>query len=213
MANEEVKDGVYVETGDPVEKRTMKQWMLKNTAYADQLLHDLDDVDWPEGVKEMQRNWIGYSLGAKINFSIEGSESHFAVFTTRADTLLGCTYCCLAPEHPLVSAITTPEQREAVDNYVHTAGQKDSLQRTDLEKDKSGVFTGAYALHPVTGEKMPIWVADYVLMSYGEGAVMAVPAHDERDHAFAKKYDLPSSRWFPAAPKMFKRKHTPVMAS
>jgi leucyl-tRNA synthetase len=169
----------------------MKQWMLKITAYADQLLHDLDDVDWPEGVKEMQRNWIGYSLGAKIQFQVEGSQGQFAVFTTRADTLLGCTYCCLAPEHPLVAQITTPEQQEAVQAYIHTASQKDSLQRTDLEKDKSGVFTGAYATHPVSGEKMPVWVADYVLMSYGEGAVMAVPAHDERDHEFAKKYDLP----------------------
>ncbi|MBL90457.1 MAG: leucine--tRNA ligase [Myxococcales bacterium] len=191
LANEEVKDGVYVETGDPVEKRVMKQWMLKITAYADRLLHDLDDVDWPEGVKEMQRNWIGYSLGAKIQFEVENAQAQFGVFTTRADTLMGCTYCCLAPEHPLLKDITTPQQREAVDQYIQTAGQKDALQRTDLEKDKTGVFTGAYAIHPVTEKKVPIWVADYVLMSYGEGAVMAVPAHDERDHAFALKYDLP----------------------
>lgn len=191
LANEEVKDGVYVETGDPVEKRVMKQWMLKITAYADRLLHDLNDVDWPEGVKEMQRNWIGYSLGAKIQFEVANATQQFAVFTTRADTLMGCTYCCLAPEHPLVQAITTEAQKEAVEAYVQVASQKDSLQRTDLEKDKSGVFTGAYATHPVTGAQVPIWVADYVLMSYGEGAVMAVPAHDERDHAFATKYDLP----------------------
>ena len=164
---------------------------MKITAYADRLLHDLDDVDWPEGVKEMQRNWIGYSLGAKKQSEVANATQQSAVFTTRADTLMGCTYCCLAPEHPLVQSITTEAQKEAVEAYVQVASQKDSLQRTDLEKDKSGVFTGAYATHPVTGAQVPIWVADYVLMSYGEGAVMAVPAHDERDHAFATKYDLP----------------------
>lgn len=192
LANEEVKDGKYVETGDLVERRLMKQWMLKITVYAERLLEDLDGLDWPEGVKEMQRNWIGKSIGAEIRFDIASSTGEsFVVFTTRTDTLFGATYCVLAPEHPLVSKITSPSERAKVDAYVTQSKQKTDMMRTDLAKDKSGVFTGAYAIHPVTGTKLPVWVADYVLMTYGTGAIMSVPAHDERDHEFAKKFDLP----------------------
>ena len=191
LANEEVKDGKYVETGDPVERRLMKQWMLKITAYAERLIDDLDDLDWPEHVKEMQRNWIGKSVGSRVNFAIDGHDTHFEVFTTRPDTLFGATYCVLAPEHPLVVEITTTQARGAVDEYIETAKNKSDLARTDLDKEKTGVFTGAYAKNPVNGKLVPIWVADYVLMSYGTGAIMAVPGHDERDHAFAKKFDLP----------------------
>lgn len=191
LANEEVKDGRYVETGDPVERRLMKQWMLKITAYAEALLEDLDTVDWPEGVKEMQRHWIGKSVGAEISFAVKGQKESFQVFTTRPDTLMGATYCVLAPEHPLVNSIVGSGEREAVQKYVDQARQKTDLARTDLAKEKTGVFTGAYAVHPITGEDLPIWIADYVLASYGEGAIMAVPAHDERDHAFAKQYQLP----------------------
>ena len=191
LANEEVKDGKYVETGDPVERRNMKQWMLKITAYAERLLEDLDLLDWPDHVKEMQRNWIGKSIGADIQFRVEGEQGAFTVFTTRPDTLMGATYCVLAPEHPLVLNITTAKERDTVVSYVRDAKTKTDLARTDLNKGKSGVFTGAHAVHPVTGSKIPIWVADYVLMSYGTGAIMAVPAHDERDHEFASKYNIP----------------------
>ncbi len=191
LANEEVKDGKYVETGDPVERRSMKQWMLKITAYAERLLEDLNDVDWPEGVKEMQREWIGKSLGAEVRFSIEGLAKSFAVFTTRPDTLFGVTYCVLAPEHPLIPALTKEAQRLDVERYLQQVRNKTDLQRTDLAKEKTGVFTGSYASHPVTGARLPIWIADYVLMTYGTGAIMAVPAHDERDHAFAKQMQLP----------------------
>jgi leucyl-tRNA synthetase len=191
LANEEVKDGAYVETGDPVERRLMRQWMLKITEYAERLLDDLDLVDWPESVKEMQRNWIGKSHGADVVFRIDGSDKDFTVFTTRPDTLFGATYCVFAPEHPLVAEFTTAEQRTAVDAYIDEARQKTDLDRTDLAKSKTGVFTGAYAINPVNDEKIPIWVADYVLMGYGTGAIMAVPGHDERDHEFAREYDLP----------------------
>ena len=191
LANEEVKDGKYVETGDPVERRLMKQWMLKITAYAERLIDDLDELDWPEHVKEMQRNWIGKSVGGRVTFEIADHDARFEVFTTRPDTLFGATYCVLAPENPLVAQITTDAARSDVETYVETAKNKSDLARTDLDKEKTGVFTGAYAVNPVNGEKLPIWVADYVLMSYGTGAIMAVPAHDERDHAFAKKFDLP----------------------
>jgi leucyl-tRNA synthetase len=192
LANEEVKDGKYVETGDAVERKTMKQWMLKIPLYGQRLLDDLEELDWPEGVKEMQRNWIGRSEGAELSFSVVDSDASFKVFTTRPDTLFGATYCVLAPEHALVDVVTTPAQRDAVKAYVHAAGQKTDLARTDLAgKDKTGVFTGAYANNPVTNEAMPIWVADYVLATYGTGAIMAVPAHDERDHAFAKAMGLP----------------------
>ncbi|MEE2960504.1 MAG: leucine--tRNA ligase [Myxococcota bacterium] len=191
LANEEVKDGKYVETGDPVERRSMKQWMLKITAYAEKLLDDLDDLDWPEHVKEMQRNWIGKSTGAEVDFSIEGTDQSFTVFTTRPDTLFGATYCVLSPEHPFVSRITTEPQRDLVNAYVLETKHKSDLARTDLAKDKTGVFTGAYAINPANNKPTPIWIADYVLMSYGTGAIMAVPAHDERDHAFAKTFDIP----------------------
>ncbi len=191
LANEEVKDGVYVETGDPVERRLMRQWMLRITAYAERLIADLDAVDWPESVKEMQRNWIGRSEGADVHFRIDGADETFTVFTTRPDTLFGATYCVLAPEHPLVGSVTSTEQRAAVEAYVREARQKSDLQRTDLAKEKTGVFTGAYAINPVNDARIPIWVADYVLMTYGTGAIMAVPAHDERDHEFATAFGLP----------------------
>jgi leucyl-tRNA synthetase len=191
LANEEVKDGRYVETGDPVERRLMRQWMLKITEYAERLLDDLEGLDWPESVKEMQRNWIGKSHGADVVFAIDGYDTDFTVFTTRPDTLFGATYCVFSPEHPLVAEITTDEQRPAVEAYIKQASQKSDLDRTDLAKSKTGVFTGAYAVNPVNGEKVPIWVADYVLMGYGTGAIMAVPGHDERDHEFAREFGLP----------------------
>ena len=194
LANEEVKDGAYVDTGDPVERRTMRQWMLRITAYAERLLEDLDQVDWPEYVKEMQRNWIGKSHGAEIRMPIAGSNGSFPVFTTRPDTLFGATYCVLAPEHPLVPEITTPDHQAEVDAYVTDAINKSELQRTDLAKSKTGVFTGGYATNPATGEPIPIWVADYVLMSYGSGAIMGVPGQDQRDWDFAVEYDLPIVR-------------------
>ncbi|KKB43629.1 leucine--tRNA ligase [Bacillus thermotolerans] len=191
LANEEVIDGKSERGGHPVERRPMKQWMLKITAYADRLLEDLEELDWPESIKDMQRNWIGRSEGAEVTFGIEGHEETFTVFTTRPDTLFGATYAVLAPEHPFVEKITTADQKEAVERYLDQVKSKSDLERTDLAKDKTGVFTGAYAINPVNGEKMPIWIADYVLMSYGTGAIMAVPAHDERDYEFAKKFELP----------------------
>ncbi|MBK7861761.1 MAG: leucine--tRNA ligase [Archangiaceae bacterium] len=187
LANEEVKDGKYVETGDPVERRMMKQWMLKITAYAERLLTDLDGLDWPAGVVEMQRNWIGKSEGAEVKFKVDGADASFEVFTTRPDTLFGCTYCVLAPEHPLVAKISKSPEVAA---YVAAAKNKSDLARTELQKDKTGVFTGAYAVNPANGKKVPIWVADYVLLSYGTGAIMAVPAHDERDFEFAQKFGI-----------------------
>ena len=194
LANEEILnvDGKMVsERGNfPVEKKPMKQWVLKITAYAERLLEDLEELDWPESIKEMQRNWIGKSEGALINFNVDNSEETFTVFTTRADTLFGATYCVLAPEHPIVNKITTTEQKELVEKYIDFAKSKSDLDRTELNKDKTGVFTGAYAINPVNGNKLPIWIADYVLASYGTGAIMAVPAHDERDYAFAKKFGL-----------------------
>lgn len=190
LANEEVKDGFYVETGDPVEKRMMKQWMLKITAYADRLIDDLDGLDWPESLKEMQRHWIGRSEGAQVNFQVADTEHQFEVFTTRPDTLFGCTYCVLAPEHPLVAQITSDKQREAVEAYAEEA-QKQSERDRMTSTDKTGVFTGAYAVNPVNGQQVPIWIADYVLASYGTGAVFACPAHDERDWEFARSFDLP----------------------
>ncbi len=190
LANEEVKDGVYVETGDPVEKRMMKQWMLKITEYADRLTADLDELDWPESLKEMQRHWIGRSEGARVSFKVADSEQAFDVFTTRPDTLFGCTYAVLAPEHPLVDKITTAEQEERVNLYVEKASKQSDRERMQ-GTSKTGVFTGAYAINPVNGQQVPIWVADYVLASYGVGAVFACPAHDERDWEFAREFDLP----------------------
>ncbi len=200
LANEEVKDGAYVETGDPVERRLMRQWMLKITVYAERLLDDLELVDWPEGVKEMQRNWIGRSEGADVHFRIDGHDQGFTVFTTRPDTLFGATYCVLAPEHELVDLITTDPQRGAVRGYIEEASRKTDLLRTDLAKEKSGVFTGAYAINPVNDEKIPIWIADYVLMSYGTGAIMAVPGQDQRDWDFAETFGLPIIRTVEPAP-------------
>ncbi|WP_285769012.1 leucine--tRNA ligase [Peribacillus sp. SI8-4] len=191
LANEEVIDGKSERGGHPVERRPMKQWMLRITAYADRLIDDLNDVDWPENIKDMQRNWIGRSEGAEVTFHIDGHQDTFTVFTTRPDTLFGATYAVLAPEHPFVGKITTAEQKGAVEAYLDEVKHKSDLERTDLAKDKTGVFTGAYAINPVNGEKMPIWIADYVLISYGTGAIMAVPAHDERDYEFAVKFDLP----------------------
>ncbi|HJA73124.1 MAG TPA: leucine--tRNA ligase [Candidatus Limosilactobacillus faecipullorum] len=195
VANEEVVDGKTERGGYPVYRKPMRQWVLKITAYADRLIDDLDLVDWPESVKEMQRNWIGRSVGASVFFKVAGHEDkQIEVFTTRADTLFGVSYVTLAPELDLVNEIVTPEQKEAVKAYQEAASRRSDLERTDLNKDKTGIFTGAYAVNPVNGEKVPIWISDYVLASYGTGAVMAVPAHDDRDWAFAKKFDLPVKR-------------------
>jgi len=191
LANEEVVDGKYVETGDPVERRLMKQWMLRITAYAQRLLDDLDGLDWPDGILEMQRQWIGRSEGAEVTFKVDGTEEGFVVFTTRPDTLFGATYCVLAPEHPLVASIVTEDKRGEVEAYVTAARNRSDLDRqVAAEKEKTGVWTGAYAINPANGKAIPIWVADYVLVTYGTGAIMAVPAHDERDHAFARKFGL-----------------------
>ncbi|WDV05954.1 leucine--tRNA ligase [Lysinibacillus irui] len=190
LANEEVIDGKSERGGHPVERRPMKQWMLKITAYADRLIDDLEEVDWPESIKDMQRNWIGRSEGAEVTFDIDGTDQNFTVFTTRPDTLFGATYCVLAPEHKLVEQITTAEQRQAVEDYLEKVKMKSDLERTDLAKEKTGVFTGAYAVNPINGKKVPIWIADYVLVSYGTGAIMAVPAHDERDYEFATAFGL-----------------------
>ncbi len=190
LANEEVKDGKYVETGDPVEKRMMKQWMLKITAYAERLIEDLDDLDWPDGIKTMQREWIGKSEGADVIFGVAGSDVEFTVFTTRPDTLYGATYCVLAPDHPLTLQIASDEQKNEVRAYIEATAKRSAQDRMAAEKDKTGVFTGAYAINPVNDKKTPIWTADYVLAEYGYGAIMAVPAHDERDYDFAKKFGL-----------------------
>ena len=197
LANEEVINGRSERGNYPCVRRPLRQWMLRITAYAERLLSDLEELDWPESIKAMQREWIGRSEGAEIDFGIEGREgSRFTVFTTRPDTLFGATFCVLAPEHPLVGAITTPDRRRAVEGYVAAAASKSDLERTDLAKEKSGVFTGAYARNPLLPAddpraRVPIWIADYVLISYGTGAIMAVPGHDTRDHEFANKFDLP----------------------
>lgn len=191
LANEEVEDGKAKEGGHAVERRPLRQWILKITAYAERLLEDLALVDWPDSLKRLQTNWIGKSLGAYVTFKVKQTQDEISVFTTRADTLFGATFLVLAPEHPLVAKITTPEQRTTVENYQKKAANESDLFRTELNKDKSGVFTGGYAINPVTGKEIPIWIADYVLMSYGTGGVMAVPAHDIRDFEFAKKFNLP----------------------
>ncbi|WNZ88314.1 leucine--tRNA ligase [Streptococcus iniae] len=191
IANEEVlPDGTSERGGYPVVRKPMRQWMLKITAYAERLLEDLEEVDWPESIKDMQRNWIGKSSGANVTFKIKDSDQEFTVFTTRPDTLFGATYAVLAPEHALVDAITSKEQAEAVAEYKRQASLKSDLARTDLAKEKTGVWTGSYAINPVNGKEMPIWIADYVLASYGTGAIMAVPAHDDRDWDFAKQFNL-----------------------
>ena len=191
LANEEVVDGKSEVGGFPVVRKPMRQWMLRITAYAERLLKDLDTIDWSESLKEMQRNWIGRSEGAEVQFQISNSESKITVFTTRPDTLFGATYMVLSPEHKLVDAITTAGQREVVAKYKAEVSKKSDLERTELSKEKTGVFTGAYAINPVNSEKIPIWIADYVLASYGTGAIMAVPAHDTRDFEFATKFNLP----------------------
>lgn len=191
LANEEVIDGKSERGGYPVVRIPMKQWVLKITAYGDKLLAGLDDLDWPSSTIQMQRNWIGKSQGVEVDFKIENTDKKFSVFTTRVDTVYGCTYVVLAPEHRLVKEITTEDQKESVENYINECQRKSDLERTSLNKEKTGVFTGSYAINPVNGKKVPVYIGDYVLGSYGSGAVMAVPAHDERDYAFALKHNLP----------------------
>ena len=194
LANEEVKDGKYVETGDPVEKRLMKQWMLRITDYEEKLVDGLEEVDWPEGIKTMQREWIGRSEGADAEFKVAHSDLSFTIYTTRPDTLFGATYCVLAPEHSLVAEVTTADRRDAVEAYVKQAEARSAQDRMKVEREKTGVFTGAYAINPVNEKEIPIWVADYVLAEYGYGAIMAVPGQDARDWEFAEKFDLPIVR-------------------
>ncbi len=191
LANEEVENGRSVEGGYPVERKALKQWVLKITAYAERLIEDLDLIDWPEHIKQLQIHWIGKSKGADIDFAIEGRNEKLTIYTTRHDTLFGATYMVIAPEHPLVKKCTTAEQKEAVEKYCRSVTEKSDLERTELNKDKTGVFTGAYAINPANQKKIPIWIADYVLISYGTGAIMAVPSGDERDFEFAQKYNLP----------------------
>lgn len=190
LANEEVIDGKSERGGHPVYRKPMRQWMLKITAYADRLLEDLEEVDWPESIKDMQRNWIGKSEGADIVFQVKDTSETFTVFTTRPDTLFGASYAVLAPDHPLVNRIALDSQKEAIKAYQEKTALKSELERTDLSKEKTGVFTGAYAINPANGREMPIWIADYVVASYGTGAIMAVPAHDQRDFEFAQTFDL-----------------------
>jgi leucyl-tRNA synthetase len=191
LANEEVKDGKCERCHTVVSRKNLRQWILKITEYGDRLLEDIDKLDWSDAIKTMQRNWIGRSEGANVKFPVDGSGDIIEVYTTRPDTLFGATYMVLSPEHDLVHKIATSEQLAAVNNYIDLASKKSDLERTDLAKDKSGVFTGAYAINPLNNEKIPIWIADYVLISYGSGAIMAVPAHDTRDWEFAKQFDLP----------------------
>lgn len=190
LSNDEIIDGKSERGGYPVIRKNMRQWVIDIVAYAEKLLAGLDTVDWPESTKEMQRNWIGKSVGAHVNFKVADHDEQFTVFTTRCDTLFGATYCVLAPEHDLVDRICSAEQKAAVDAYKKECATKSELERTELNKDKTGVFTGAYAVNPVNQKKIPIWISDYVLATYGTGAIMAVPAHDERDYAFAKKFSL-----------------------
>lgn len=194
LANEEVIDGKSEVGGYPVIRKPMRQWVLKITAYAERLLQDLDDLDWPESLKDMQRNWIGKSVGAEIDFQIDGFDEKLRVYTTRPDTIFGATYMVIAPEHELVAKITTKEHKDAVAEYQGNAALKSDLDRQELNKDKTGVFTGAYAINPANGKQIPIWISDYVLVSYGTGAIMAVPGQDERDWEFAEKFDLPIVR-------------------
>ena len=190
LANEEVIDGKSERGGYPVIRKPMRQWVLKITEYAERLLEDLELCDWPQSTKEMQINWIGKSQGANVIFKIKNTDKEFTVFTTRCDTLFGATYCVMAPEHPYVDEITTAAQKEQIAAYKKTCASKSDLERTELNKEKTGVFTGAYAINPVNGKEVPIWISDYVLASYGTGAIMAVPAHDTRDYEFAKKFNI-----------------------
>ena len=189
LSNEEVIGGVSERGGFPVIRKPMKQWVMRITEYSERLLEDLDSLDWPESIKISQKNWIGKSEGAEINFNVN-KKDNIKVFTTRPDTIFGATYLVLAPEHPLINKITTDNYKDEVDKYVYLASTKSELERQENEKNKTGVFTGAYAINPISNEKVPIWTSDYVLSSYGTGAIMAVPAHDERDYEFAKKFDL-----------------------
>ncbi len=190
LANDEVIDGKSERGGYPVIRKNMKQWIIDIPAYAEKLLANLDTLDWPESTKEIQRNWIGKSIGAEVKFKIDGTDEDFTVFTTRCDTLFGATYCVLSPEHPLVDKITTADKKAEVEAYKKECASKSEMERTELNKDKTGVFIGAYAINPVNEKKIPIWISDYVLMTYGTGAIMAVPAHDERDYDFAKKFGI-----------------------
>ena len=190
LANDEVIDGKSERGGYPVIRKNMKQWIMDIPAFAETLLDNLNDIDWPESTKEMQRNWIGKSIGAQVDFKVKDTDEKFTVFTTRCDTLFGATYCVLSPEHPLVDKIVSAEQKEAVEAYKKQCATKSEMERTELNKDKTGVFTGAYAINPVNDKAIPVWISDYVLMGYGTGAIMAVPAHDERDYAFAKKFGI-----------------------
>lgn len=190
LANEQVEAGKCWRCGNPVTKKNLKQWFFKITEYADEMLEATDDLNWTEMVKTMQKNWIGRSIGAEVDFTLVGHEEKITVFTTRPDTLFGATFIVLAPEHPLVQEITSSEQKIAVDAYIQAASAKSDIERQETSREKTGVFTGAYAVNPATNRKVPVWIADYVLTSYGTGAIMAVPAHDERDHAFAQKFDL-----------------------
>ena len=190
LANDEVINGRSERGNYPVVRKNMKQWVLDIPKYAERLLEQLDEIDWPSSTKEIQRNWIGKSVGALVDFNVYGTNEKFTVFTTRCDTLFGATYCVLSPEHPLVKKITTKDHEEEVNKYIEYAASKSDLERTELNKEKTGAFTGAYAINPVNGKKIPIWISDYVLITYGTGAIMAVPAHDERDYAFAKKFAI-----------------------
>lgn len=191
-ANEEVlTDGSHEKCGNPVIRKNLKQWLLRIPHYAERLLNGLDDLDWPEGVKDMQRNWIGKSTGAEVDFAVQGLNEKLRVYTTRPDTLFGATYMVVSPEHPMLEKLVTPEKAELVQNYIQAASMKSDLDRTELAKEKTGVFTGRNAINPITGQPIPIWVADYVLMGYGTGAIMAVPAHDTRDFEFAQKFNIP----------------------
>jgi len=190
LSNDEVINGKSERGGYPVVRKNMKQWVMDIQDYAEILLSGLDDLDWPESTKEIQRNWIGKSIGAEVKFKVANSDKYFTVFTTRADTLFGATYCVLSPEHELVDILTTPECKQAVEEYKKVAAAKSDLERTELNKDKTGVFTGAYAINPVNNKEIPIWISDYVLSTYGTGAIMAVPAHDERDYEFARKFGI-----------------------
>ncbi len=191
LANEEVVDGKSERGNHPVVRRSLRQWVLRITAYAERLLEDLKEIDWPDSTKKMQQEWIGKSVGATARFALDGIDESIEIYTTRPDTLLGATYMVLSPEHPLVEKLVSEENRDAVSKYIETAAAKSDLERTDLAKEKTGVFTGSYAIHPLTGDRIPVWIADYVLISYGTGAIMAVPAHDTRDFEFAEQFDLP----------------------
>ena len=190
LANEEVVNGKSDIGGHPVVRLPMKQWVLKITDYAESLLEGLDDLDWPENIKELQKNWIGRSEGVELSFNVENSEDFINVYTTRPDTLFGATYMVLAPEHTLIDALVTDEKRAQVDAYINESAKKSDFDRTEVNKDKTGVFTGSYAVNPFSQEKIEIWIADYVLISYGTGAIMAVPGHDDRDWEFATKYNI-----------------------